>query len=82
VRRTERLSNQHWKLVWLAQHPEWRGEGILVDKQEHKAVVLIPDLALEATVRLRGNHGLNDRIRLSPREVDLPDLTCYFRARE
>jgi exoribonuclease-2 len=82
VRRAERLSNQHWKLVWLGQHPKWRGEGILVEKQEHKAVVLVPDLALETSVRLRGNHELNDAIRLSPREVDLPDLTCYFQVRE
>jgi len=79
VRRAERLSNQHWKLVFLQANRRWRGEGILVEKGEHKSVVLIPELALEARVRLRGEMGLNARVRLMPREVDLPELTCYFR---
>jgi exoribonuclease-2 len=79
VRRAERLSNQHWKLVFLQTNRRWRGEGILVEKGEHKSVVLIPELALEARVRLRGEMGLNARVRLMPREVDHPELTCYFR---
>lgn len=78
VRRAERLSNQHWKLVYFRANPRWRGEGVLVEKGEHKAVVLIPELALEARVRLRGEPELNSRLSLSPREVDLPELTCYF----
>jgi exoribonuclease-2 len=79
VRRAERLSNQHWKLVFLQANHRWRGEGILVEKGEHKSVVLIPELALEARVRLRGELELNARVRLMPREIDLPELACYFR---
>jgi len=82
VRRAERLSNQHWKLVYLGANPGWQGEGIVVDNGEHKSVVLIPDLALQARVKLRTARELNTRVQLSPREVDLPDLTCYFRVRE
>jgi len=82
VRRAERMSNQHWKLVWLRDHPDWRGRAVVVEKQDHKAVVLIPDLALEAKVRLRGNPELNEEVRLSVREIDLPALSCYFRVRE
>ena len=82
VRRAERLSNQHWKLVYLQDHPDWRGVGTVVDKDGQKATVLIRDLALEAKVRLRGDRSLNDEVRLSPREIDLPELTCYFRARD
>jgi len=82
VRRAERLSNQHWKLVHLRANPQWRGEGVLVEKGEHKAVVLIPELALEARVRLRGEQVLNARVKLAPREIDVPELTCYFRVRE
>jgi exoribonuclease-2 len=78
VRRAERLSNQHWKLVYLRANPRWRGDGILVEKGEHKAVVLIPALALDARVRLLAEPQLNSRVQLTPREVDLPGLTCYF----
>jgi len=82
VRRVERLSNQHWKLVYLRANSQWRGEGVLVDKDGHKAVVLIPGLAMEVRVRLRGDPELNTRVRLIPREVDLPELSGYFQVRE
>ena len=82
VRRAERLSNQHWKLVHLRANSQWRGEGVLVERGERKSVVLIPELALEARVRLRGEPELNTRIRLAPREVDLPELNCYFSVRD
>jgi exoribonuclease-2 len=82
VRRAERLSNQHWKLVYLRANPDWRGEAVVVTKEERKTVLLIPELALETRVRLRGDPDLNARVRVSPRDVDLPDLSCTFRIKE
>jgi exoribonuclease-2 len=82
VRRAERLSNQHWKLVFLRDNREWRGEAVVVDKDEHKTVLLIPDLAMETRVRMRGDPPLNTRVQVFPREVDLPDLACWFRVKE
>jgi len=82
VRRAERLSNQHWKLVWLRAHPDWWGEAVVVDRDERKHVLLIPDLALETRARLQGEPGLNSRLWVSPREVDLPALDCRFRIRD
>ncbi len=54
----------------------------MVDRDERKHVLLIPDLALETRVRLQGDPGLNSPLRVSPREVDLPALDCRFRVRE
>ncbi len=82
VRRAERLSNHHWKLVYLRQNPDWEGEAVVVGIEERKVVVLIPGLALDAKVRAPGEHTLNDRLRLAPREIDLPELDCYFRVKE
>jgi exoribonuclease-2 len=78
-RKTERVSNNHWRLVYLRDHPDWQGEAVIVAKEGERATVLIPELAMEAKVRIKGEAGLNDSIRLKPREIDLPDLTCYFR---
>lgn len=82
VRKAERLSNQHWKLVYLSASPCWNGDGVVVEKGQHKTVVLIPELALETRVRLHGDPELNARVQLSAGEIDLPDLTCRFRVRE
>ncbi len=78
-RKTERLSNNHWRLIYLRDHPDWKGEAVIVAKEGERATALIPELAMEARVRFKGPEGLNDRIRLKPREIDLPDLACYFR---
>lgn len=78
VRRAERLSNHHWKLVYLRRHPDWIGEAVVVEIEERKVVVLIPALALDAKVRAPGAAS-NDRLRLTPREIDLPELECHFR---
>lgn len=79
VRRAERLSNFHWKLVYLKEHPDWRGDGVVVGKEERKDVVLIPDLALETRLRLKGEPGLDSRLRVALRGVDIPSQTVDFR---
>lgn len=79
IRRGERLSNQHWKLVFLRENPGWKGEGVVVGLDERKAVVLLPELAMEARVRLRDEAALNQRLRLAVSDVDLPDLSASFR---
>ena len=78
-RKTERVSNNHWRLIYLRDHPDWQGEAVIVAKEGERATVLIPELGMEAKVRIKGEAGLNDGVRLKPREIDLPDLTCYFR---
>jgi len=79
VRRSERLSNQHWKLVYLRDHSGWKGEGVVVGLEDRKAVVLVPEIALETRVRFRDPVSLNQRVRLALNEVDLPGLTASFR---
>jgi len=81
IRRAERLSNTHWKLVWLRQNGNWSGEGVVVENEAKKSVVLIPELALDVKTRVQGDPELNAAVELKPREIDLPDLTCYFSAR-
>lgn len=81
IRRAERMSNQHWKVVYLAQNPGWRGRGVVVDVEDNRATFLIPDLAMETRIRLREVPELNaDRV-LRVREVDVPDLTAWFHVR-
>ena len=78
VRRAERLSNTHWKLVYLTQNPQWQGDGVVVELNDGRGNLVIPELAMETKLRLRDNGNLNDRKRLKVREVDLPELTVWF----
>lgn len=79
IRRTERLSNTHWKLVHLKRNPTWQGEAVVVETENNRATLLIPELAMETRLRLRREMTLDTRIRISVREVDVEDQTAWFR---
>ena len=74
----ERLSRRHWTLVYLLARPDWRGDGIVVEKRGARTTVLIPDLGLEPTLTLRDNPDLNTVLPLALTGVSLPDLDPHF----
>ncbi len=78
VRKTERQSNAHWKLVYLKQNPTWQGEAVLVEQQGDKATLLIPELAMESKMRLQNAPELDTVVQLKVREVDLIDGRGHF----
>lgn len=79
IRRAERFSNQHWKMVYLSRNPGWQGEAVVVALEERKAVVVVPELALETRIRVSPDYSLNQALNLAVREVDIPAQTAYFR---
>jgi exoribonuclease-2 len=78
VRKTERQSNAHWKLVYLKQNPKWQGEAVLVDQQGDRVTLLIPELAMESKMRLQNAPELDSTLELRVRDVDLIDGRSYF----
>lgn len=79
IRRAERMSNTHWKLVALLQQPDWQGEGVVVEKAGARNVVLIPDLELETEIYGRPDLSLDEVVKLALSEVNLPMLETRFR---
>ena len=78
IRQAERLARKHWTLVYLLQHPEWQGEGVLVARFGSRGTVLIPELDLVCRVYLREDRPLDSVIDLALTEVDLPELDVQF----
>ncbi len=78
IRQVERLSQKHWTLVYLMQHPTWRGIGILVERRDLRGVVIIPELDLEFTIHLRDQLPLNCEIPLKLNKVNLTELSVSF----
>jgi len=79
VRRAERLARRHWTLVYLTQQPDWRGQGVVVDKHDRRAVLLIPELDLEVRLHMRGNVALNSVLPVAVKGVNLAELEAYLR---
>jgi exoribonuclease-2 len=78
ITQAEMLSRRHWTLVYLQQHPDWRGEGILVEKTGMRGYVLIPELALETPLTLREDLPLDSALALRARAINLPELEVHF----
>ena len=78
VRRAEQLARQHWTIVYLMQHPAWRGQGVLVDKAGLRGTLLLPDLAWETRIHLRNDFALNSVFSVMANGVNLPLLEAYF----
>lgn len=79
VRRTERMANQHWKLVFLQRNPDWRGDAVVVELAERWATVIIAELALEARVKRHPAMALDNLLKVAPQEIDLADLRLRLR---
>lgn len=79
IRRAERLSNLHWKLVHLSRNPSWQGEAVVVALEERKTTVILPEFALETKLRASPEHQLDQILKVGVREVDVPSQAVYFR---
>jgi exoribonuclease-2 len=80
VRQAERLARRHWTMVYLMQHPDWRGEGVVVDKRGTRSMIIIPALDLEIQLALPEAIPLDAPVSLALNGVSLPELEAYFQA--
>ncbi|MDT8304753.1 MAG: RNB domain-containing ribonuclease [Anaerolineae bacterium] len=72
VRYAERLSNEHWTLLYLQRRPDWQGEAVVVEQYGQRSKLLIPELAFETQAYLRGNPPLNSVVRIGVTGIDVP----------
>jgi exoribonuclease II len=79
VAQAESLSRRHWTLIYFQQNPGWRGPGVLVDKRGRRGRVILPDLAYETWVSLRGDPPLGTVLQLRFSSQSLPELEASFR---
>ena len=82
VRRTERLANRHWTLVWLQQRPGWQGAAELIDVRGRRGTLVIPELALETPVSLPPGGRPGSLYAATVRHVDLPRLDLHVDLRK
>ncbi len=78
VRQAERLARRHWTLVYLLEHRDWRGEGVVVEKRGPRSTVLIPGLGLEVQMSLSEDVPLDTTVSLALSGVNLTELEASF----
>ena len=74
----ERASRQHWTMVLLSRMKGSEWDAVVVERKGPRAVVLIPDLALETLLNAGSDAKPNDAIRVAVSAVSIPDLEARF----
>ncbi len=77
-RKLERYADEYFLMVYLLAHPEWEGEGVVIDKQSDRFVIAIADLAYEYKSRYQGNFKIGDTVRLKLVSADPVTLKSVF----
>ncbi len=78
ARKASRLSETHWKLVYLMQNPEQTYTGVCIDKRGSDALFLIPELDMQTTLKACGDIGLNDEVTLKAGKIDITTQEVTF----
>ena len=78
-RKTERFSNQHWKMLYLKANKDWQGEAIVVFQTDRNVTVIMPTLALEPKIRPKEKVELDQSLTVQVSSVDIADLQANFR---
>ena len=72
--RAERLSNRHWTLLHMQQHPDKVYRGVVVDKRDDRGVIMLPELAIEVKMRGIAAYELDQELELTLASINLIEL--------
>ena len=72
ARKAARLSETHWKLVYLIQNPDKVYEAFCIDKKGTDTLFLIPELDMQTTLKACSDISLNDKVNLKAGAVNIP----------
>ena len=78
ARKASRLSETHWKLVYLMQNPEQTYEAFCIDKRGTDALFLIPYLDMQTTLKGCSHINLNDKVTLKAGKIDVTTQDVIF----
>ena len=78
INRTIRSSNNHYRCLYLLQNPKWRGEGVVVDTNADKAIVMIPSLGMITQIKTKTTLQMDERIDLKVVSIDICKLSVDF----
>lgn len=72
ARKASRLSDTHWKLVYLLQNPDLEFEAFCIDKRGADVLMLIPSLDMQTTLKGFDEINLNDMVKVKCKSVNIP----------
>jgi len=79
MRQVERLSNQHWTMVYLSETPQWHGEGVIVETDGTHSTAIIPGIGMETHLHCQRSLPINTLVPIVLGASNIPELRAFFR---
>lgn len=76
-KKASRLSETHWKLIYLLQNPDWMGEAICIENRGPETVLFVPTLAMQTIIKGQ-KLKLNEKITVKASNIDIPTQKVDF----
>ena len=74
-----RQSIDHFRCLYFKQNRSWEGQGIVVEINGNKALLLITELAMITQVKLKIKPQLDEKIKLKVSSIDLIERSVDFK---
>lgn len=78
AKKASRLSDTHWKLVYLLQNPEWTGDAFVLDHKGKDTLFLIPSLDMQTTMQGCDHMELNEKVTLKMERCEISTQEVLF----
>lgn len=78
AKKASRLSETHWKLVYLLQNPNKTYEAWCIEKTGNDAKFLIPELDMQTLIKGCKELALNDRLQVVAGNIDISTQSVDF----
>lgn len=78
ARKSSRMSEMHWKLVYFLQNKDWRGSAICVDTIGSQVKVYIPSLDIQSFIIPGRRIALNEELKVRAANIDIPTQKVDF----
>lgn len=78
AKKASRMSETHWKLVYLLQNSDAKYEAVCVDKKDKQIQLYIPQLDMQAFIVPETGKRLNEAFFVKAMNIDIPNQKVDF----
>jgi exoribonuclease-2 len=79
INKASRQSIEHFRCLYFKQNRSWEGEGIVIEINGNKTLLMIPEFAMITQVKVKTKVNLEDKVKLKVGTINLFERLIDFK---
>jgi len=79
INKAIRQSAEHFRCLYFKQNRSWKGEGVVVEINGNKILLMIPEFAMITQVKVKTKVNLEDKVKLKVGTINLFERSIDFK---